>query len=537
MAEIVKWATKTESAAERRFLECAKRQLPPDWTVIHGLRIRQGRQDREADFLVLDPTRGALVIEVKGGRIERKGAKWFSTDRNGKRHAIKDPATQARAAMYAAVKKLQRSPAFGNRRVPYWLGAAVGFPDVDRPSHSLGFDLPAETVLFGDDLDNMEAACGRIFRYYEITSERRAPEDVERFVRALKPPAYKLSSLATWIDQDGDAIRQLTDEQAQMLGFVEQHRRVAIEGAAGTGKTVLAALKAERLAQEDQRVLLLCYNRALADWLAFRATGFEAETFHTFSLKRAEAAGLPFNRDRRNDERFWASEVPVLLMDALETHPDDRYDAIIVDEGQDFKTDWWPAIESALRDERHGILYAFFDPNQDIFGGGPPDTFNTPPFSLTHNCRNTRSIASYAADLIDISYEVREGAPKGAPVKLLTYESPGEMVDKVRKQLHRLVRDEQVDASRITVLSTHKTGRSHLAHRRRLGNFELVDRPAEPMDILFTSLHKFKGLESDVVILVDVDGKSKSCSERHLYVAATRARTLLIVLKEAKAAA
>lgn len=97
--------------------------------------------------------------------------------------------------------------------------------------------------------------------------------------------------------------------------------------------------------------------------------------------------------------------------------------------------------------------------------------------------------------------------------------------------------DEKIHAERITVLSTHSTNRSHLAHRRRLGNFDLVDRSRKPTDIRFTSLHKFKGLESDVVLLVDVDGNPKSCSARHLYVAATRARALLVVFEEARAAA
>ncbi|MDE2989413.1 MAG: ATP-binding domain-containing protein [Chloroflexota bacterium] len=110
------------------------------------------------------------------------------------------------------------------------------------------------------------------------------------------------------------------------------------------------------------------------------------------------------------------------------------------------------------------------------------------------------------------------------------------MVAQVRKQLHRLVAEEKVDTEQITVLSTHKTSRSHLARRRRLGNFNLTARPQGPSDIRFTSLHAFKGLESDVVILVDVDGNSQSCSDRHLYVASTRAQELLIVLEVATAA-
>ena len=71
----------------------------------------------------------------------------------------------------------------------------------------------------------------------------------------------------------------------------------------------------------------------------------------------------------------------------------------------------------------------------------------------------------------------------------------------------------------------------------RIVEWATTDLPASERRFLFTSLHKFKGLESDVVILADVDGNPKSCSDRHLHVAATRARALLIVLEDAKAAA
>lgn len=80
--------------------------------------------------------------------------------------------------------------------------------------------------------------------------------------------------------------------------LLERQRRAAIEGAAGTGKTILAEPKATRLAAAGQRVLLLCFNQALAGWLASRAAGFEARSFHGFCRERATAAGLSFKAPR-----------------------------------------------------------------------------------------------------------------------------------------------------------------------------------------------------------------------------------------------
>ena len=540
MVHVIEWATGEVPASERRFLEVAGRDLPDDWTVIHGLRIRKPPEDREVDFLVLDPTRGALAIEVKGGRIERRGTQWRSVDGAGESHPIKDPARQANRAAYALRDWLRDAHVFRRRRPPR-IHAAVAFPDVVRTVARLGPDVPMETTLFADDMRDLRVALDRVFEGCLMDRGAALPlTEVDALLRTLEPPEFVLNAaVLPRVERNRVAIDRLTDEQARTLDFLEHQQKAAIEGAAGTGKTVLALLKANRLAQAGQRVLLLCFNQALAEWLASRADGFEAKHYHGFCHERATKAGLGFDvpKTGRKRQEFWEETASDLLLQALESMPDDRYDAIIVDEAQDFRPYWWIAVEAALRSERDGLLYAFSDPNQNIYEGGPPGGLPLARFPLTRNCRNTRRIAAFASGLIDIDYDLMPGAPNGERVESLRYATPEQMADQVRRQLHRLVAEEKVGAERITVLSTHATGRSHLAKRRRLGNFSLVDRPQAPTDVRFTSLHRFKGLESDVVILVDVDGNPKSCSDRHLYVAATRARALLIVLEEERAAA
>ena len=45
----------------------------------------------------------------------------------------------------------------------------------------------------------------------------------------------------------------------------------------------------------------------------------------------------------------------------------DRFDAIIVDEGQDFADGWWVTLEELLVNPEDGILFVFYDDNQRIF--------------------------------------------------------------------------------------------------------------------------------------------------------------------------
>src|SRR5688572_8919706 len=91
-----------KSSAERRFYLASRSQLPADWSVLFstpwiGTTLTGRRYDGEADFVLLVPNLGLLVVEVKGGGIayDPLVGKWESRDRNGAVHAIKDPFRQA----------------------------------------------------------------------------------------------------------------------------------------------------------------------------------------------------------------------------------------------------------------------------------------------------------------------------------------------------------------------------------------------------------------------------------------------------------
>ena len=541
MPRVLDWETEKVPPSERRFLAAAKRDLPGDWIVIHGLIIKTVKPVRiqEVDFVVIDPDRGILIIEVKGGGINRRGNEWYSIDHAGDCHLIKDPVSQSERCRYRIRDRLNESLHYGRgnsrRRVPEMI-SAVSFPDIVQTNADLGPDLPVDLVIDSSDLRDLKSALDRIFNKHP--KKPLSAHDVEAFCRTLEPPHYMLPrSLAARLDTNRDALERLTEEQARILTILENHRRVAIEGAAGTGKTVLAQIKATQLAKQGNRVLFLCFNRALADALSTSAEddGFRATNFHRFCRQCAVDAGLAFTPPSENEakKKFWANRAPSILMDALDRLPECRFDAIVVDEAQDFKPDWWAVIDEALENDMDGVLYAFFDPRQKIYCGALPKGLGVSPYPLKVNCRNTRRIAEHAASFVGIEYELRPETPTGAAVETINYSTPNEMVERVRQQLHRLVQKEKIATDKITVLSTRSPENSPLSQPRKLGNFSLKEIPERRSHIRFTSLHAFKGLESDVVILTDVDGYPKSRTKTRLYyVAATRARTLLVVLRQ-----
>lgn len=90
---------------------------------------------------------------------------------------------------------------------------------------------------------------------------------VQAFIDIFPRTVTTRPLLSAMLREEEDRRIELTERQAGILEFLHRQRRVMIAGGAVTGKTFIASEKAVRLAGEGMRVLLLCYNRGLADHL------------------------------------------------------------------------------------------------------------------------------------------------------------------------------------------------------------------------------------------------------------------------------
>ncbi|MDP6178376.1 MAG: NERD domain-containing protein, partial [Desulfatiglandales bacterium] len=126
-------------ASERKVFEQLAKELPGNWVVIHARRLvlhsrnSSHIEEGEVDFLVLDPERGYLGLEVKGGAIGRDADGWYSTDRHGQKHKIRDPGSQAQRAVRMVRDYLGDRNFFQKYRIGY--GWGVIFPDIEVPDH------------------------------------------------------------------------------------------------------------------------------------------------------------------------------------------------------------------------------------------------------------------------------------------------------------------------------------------------------------------------------------------------------------------
>lgn len=525
-------------AAERKVYAALERGLGDSFTVFFSVawlsKRRGGRAwDGEADFVIAHPVEGILLLEVKGGRVGRDGATgtWASMDRSGAVHEIKNPFEQARTSKYSLLEKMKEHPQWRNRRVE--LGHGVVFPDCNTPTGPLGPDAPIEIVAFASNLDRLGDKAQQIFAFWRAQHgpEFRLGADGVKILTQLLAGSFELRTpLGAALADDDRRIIELTEQQFRVLDVLRRQRRVTVLGGAGSGKTLLALEKAKRLATEGYRVLLTCFNRHLADYLHESAGGahnLELRNFHKLCYDATISAGVPM-ASSGGDRVYFERTLPDALLAALDKL-EARYDAIVVDEAQDFLESWWEPLQLCLSDPASGVFYVFYDANQRIYRRVTTFPKDLVEISLSENLRNTKRIFDLANRFYD-GDPVTPLGPDGVEVEAVAVSA--EWISReTSRMLHRLIKEEEIPAEEIAVLCGKAIERSVFGQVFKIGAFDVISsQQPEPGKVLLQTIHGFKGLERRVVILTEIDDLPAGDSEGLLYVGITRARTHLAVV-------
>lgn len=500
--------------------------LDDAWSVFHSVawQGKRGRRqsDGEADFVLAHPKKGLIIVEVKGGGISMVDGQWVSTDRFGASHGI-NPFAQIRDSKHFLGEYLAETvPRVGNK---VHMGHAVVFPDVDVDG-DLSAEGQREVILDRNDLRDIGSTVRRLAAHWNDSTTF----DAEQFAavrRALAPSRTIRRLLRHDVEDQVEQLFDLTDQQFNVLALLRHQRRALITGGAGTGKTVLAFERARQLAEAGHDVLLLCFNAPLGDLLRTQASGLDrmtAGSFHSIARTMANEAGmLP---DGEWDQAFWDERLPATLPDAAEKLGR-AFDAIIVDEGQDFHADWWTALELLLRNPDDGFFYVFADAQQNLYRQGwEPPFLGGGPFELTINCRNTVPIAERVGAVFG-NAEESLGVP-GLNPSFVEVTSPSQVPKKLGEVVRKLMTEGGMRPGQITVLSTEKKLVDGL-RGQKLGEHELVAPDSKKAGVVVETVQRFKGLENDVVVVVlpEINGDD----DRALaYVGMSRARAVLVVL-------
>ncbi len=246
----------TESNAETVVYESLKTRLPAGWYAWHSLRImEESGIFGEGDFVIVNPERGLLALEVKGGNVVQRDGRWFQ---NGA-PMPRDPRVQASEFVRKLIHRLDRDGCS-----PPAYGVATCFPDVffDNPPDE--GDLSA-TTIGRQDLPWLDERLKALME--------RALPPVRRTRGRWLERLYELWG-DTWIPTLGLGSRSRVDEaerakldaeQVRIIQMIERNDHLLVEGGAGTGKTLLAREAACRFTERGERVLVLCFTNPLAE--------------------------------------------------------------------------------------------------------------------------------------------------------------------------------------------------------------------------------------------------------------------------------
>ncbi|WP_419624949.1 hypothetical protein, partial [Thiolapillus sp.] len=158
--------------------------------------------------------------------------------------------------------------------------------------------------------------------------------------------------------------------------------------------------------------------------------------------------------------------------------------------------------------EEAGCLYVFYDPAQNLYNErGVFIPALGKPFRLPTNCRNTQSIANTCGDIIDRPIETKRGTPVGIETEVLFLDDHRKTIGRLNDWVKDWTKREGIRPSQIAILFPLRKDNSVLADQRDLGGTDLTENLEDwqaDRGVLFSTIRSFKGLESDIVVLVDV---------------------------------
>ena len=514
------------SPAERRVYSAFK-QLPDDYCVFYSVRWGKDHnghyQKGEADFLVFDPSRGFLVIEVKGGGVECEGGHWFSTSRKGERYLLpRSPLNQAWRSVNRFKEILEDSDIDTVRN--YKLIPTVWFPDMTETEleGKLPTDYQPSNTFTEHDLKDPEQAISYAFGYNDVkrqTFPESSNQLIEATINVFAPSFRIVPSISSELKERDFLFNQLTNEQASLLDYLVEQRTAAIHGASGTGKTMIALECARRL-PKDTNILFLCFNKLIIQYLK---DNFSAElpnvTFANLNQLYAKSGGK---------EYATTDELTNFLLSSFSDNY--QFEHIIVDEAQDFAADHLDFLADIMQ-ATGGYFYVFYDKNQ-LVHRWDLETIEWLKKSdcrlvLNKNCRNTREIARTAYSPLGHETVTLAEIISGDTPCLNNYQDTTSAIQGIAETI-RFYTEKGFTKNQITILTLKTLEKTILRDRDSINGYRLTHE-LNGNGILFTTARKFKGLESDVVIIIDFDEDAfKDDNAKNVfYVASSRAKHCL----------
>ena len=527
-SDITKLMMDSEHSGEMETLKLLKSKLPSCLHVFHGMHwSREGKNYTafgEIDFVVVDSDGHVLIIEQKNGGLDEVGGDLVKRYGNTNK-SVSDQIHRMRNNILEKFKQ-----------------------------QNLGQQLTLDYLFYCPDyrVANISGTAIDEKRIVDASNRDKLPDTIQGLLSTTATKTREAEQVLSFFYNEYDLVPDVSTYKAQqrqafvrlssdMMRFIERLTmnpyRLHVEGIAGSGKSLLAMRMYKQWLEESKNVLLTCYNNALQQ--NFRTLLPEPQnimTFHKLCTDALLEHGVEVDFNKSNENGFWRDLLEQVI--AIDISEDEKYDALIVDEGQDFGPDWFELLHLFLKDGA-SILW-LDDPTQQIYEKEPAPLDGFVHFKADINYRTPYSIADYVRKKLGVQFESRNALP-GLGVHLESIDDKGELAAKVAHRIKDLRRLGFEDED-IVILSCVGMSKASFANEADVSGIALRHFTGEYSDageplftegrVLTESVYRFKGQQAPAVILIDLkmDAKLSEFDKRLLLVAMTRATVRLEII-------
>lgn len=547
-----------KSTGEKMIFEIFKNNtFTKDWVILHSLNLSQHtvRLYGEIDFLILIPGGGIFVMEVKGGDVKCIDGVWHFIDRHGNVNKNKSPFNQARDAMFSLRSAIEKEFGKEHKFTKILSGFLCAFPHISFDKHSVEYE-PWQIL----DKDSIQSGAENFFRNLVQQSIQKHKGQRWFYEKDSLPDENDLNSLCNFLRGDFERIRTVkerltefdnqvktyTEEQFRILDSIQLNDRSVTQGSAGTGKTMIAIESAVRAAAEGKTVFLTCFNRLIGEWMQKQVEEWKdkitVSSLHSYLFEQSK--GFDYDKTQSNKQDFYSKYLPTLLKDIYQKGISKKFDKLIVDEGQDLIREEYLKLFDSM------VIGGLANGNWEIYGDFERQAIfsqlskeemlfiinkNSQPtrFLLKINCRNTKQIGEETSLISGF-----EKPPfllehlEGGPVEYIFYKDEAEQKKLLAGQLEKLS-ENKLPLNELIIISPRKFEHScsNSFSGFTIREIKNTSEIAATQNFLgFATVQSYKGMESNYVVITDIEDLTSEVAKSLLYVGMSRARYGLILL-------
>ena len=526
------------------------------WIILHSVFLQSHVRNLsgEIDFLVIAPNKGVFIIEVKHGYVSKKDGEWIFKGVSGQPIIKKrGPFEQANEALHSLRRFLIKKSkgAYKDSVGSLLFGTGVIFSSMETPPE-FGTEAEPWQVMgrnemtlpisyFIESLHKGWVSKMRESRLFDKNSSLPSQKITQHIADLIKGD-FEIKPQNSAIIQDNNLrIESFTKEQFELIEFTKYNDRALITGSAGTGKTLIALEIAVREIKKGRRVALLCYNRNLGNYLSVKLQSYADQqadyavnSFHQFLI---HFSNLKVPPEESSLKEFFTEDLPLDVMINSDSNGlEERFDTLIIDEAQDLLTDINMEVFDVILKGgmANGRWFFFGDFNkqaiyqQDGFSAQSLMTkyayTHLPP--LNTNCRNGKNIILYNTYLTGVKRpKMFNDSLENFPVDL-HFPATGKQAEQLLLLLESIKEEHLL--MHTVILSPYKFEKTPYSDSVEVKEFLKANK------VSFDTIHSFKGLEKNIVILLGFEELTSDIAQKLLYVGISRAKQRLIFVFDKK---